>query len=112
MEAPLLRKFHRAFGSVSFFLLAATVFGQPVSVITNRYGNDRVGVNQSETVLNTSNVSDATFGKLFSLPVDGQVYAQPLYLSNVSIAGVSHNVVYTVTENNSVYAFDADNPAA
>jgi hypothetical protein len=112
LEAPLLRNSHRAFGSVSFFLLAATAFGQPASVITNRYGNDRAGANQSETILNTSNVSDAAFGKLFSLPVDGQVYAQPLYLPHVSIAGISHNVVYTVTENNSVYAFDADNPAA
>jgi hypothetical protein len=107
----LLRQFHGVF-SVFSFLLAATAFGQPVSVITNRYGNDRLGLNQSETVLNTSNVSDATFGKLFSLPVDGQVYAQPLYLANVNIAGVSHNVVYTATENNSIYAFDADNPVA
>jgi len=112
MEAPLLRKFQRIFAPVFFLYLAATAFGQPVSVITNRYSNDRLGLNQSETVLNTSNVSDASFGKLFSLPVDGQVYAQPLYLANVNIAGVSHNVVYTVTENNSIYAFDANNPAA
>jgi len=108
----LLRKTHKVFGAVFFFLIAAAGFGQPVSVITNRYNNDRTGLNPSETVLNTSSVSDATFGKLFSLPVDGQVYAQPLYLSNVNIGGVAHNVVYTVTENNSIYAFDADNPAA
>ena len=107
----LLDKIHRVFGPV-FFLLAVTAFGQPVSVITNRYGNDRQGVNQSETVLNTSNVTDSTFGKLFSLPVDGQVYAQPLYLPHVTIAGVVHNVVYTVTENNSIYAFDADSATA
>jgi hypothetical protein len=95
-----------------FFLLSAAAFGQPVSVVTNRYNNDRSGVNQSETTLTTSNVKSATFGKLFSLPVDGQVYAQPLYLPNVNIGGVLHNVVYTATENNSVYAFDADSSAA
>jgi hypothetical protein len=112
LEEHLLRKIQRTFGSAVFLLSAAAGFGQPVSVITNRYGNDRLGVNQSETVLNTSNVSDSTFGKLFSMPVDGQVYAQPLYLPNVNIGGVVHNVIYTVTENNSIYAFDANNPAA
>jgi hypothetical protein len=108
----LLRKIHSTFGPVFFFLLSAAGFGQPVSVLSNRYDNDRSGVNQSETTLNTSNVSGSTFGKLFSLPVDGQVYAQPLYLPNVTIGGVSHNVIYTVTENNSIYAFDADSSAA
>ncbi|MGA3241620.1 MAG: hypothetical protein ABSG03_35610 [Bryobacteraceae bacterium] len=106
------RKMHPVFGPVFFLLSAAAAFGQPFSVITNRNGNDRNGLNQFETVLNTSNVSDSTFGKLFSFPVDGQVYAQPLYLPNVTIGGVIHNVIYTATENNSVYAFDANNPAA
>jgi hypothetical protein len=108
----LLQKTHRVFGPIALFLSAAAGFGQPVSVTTNRYNNDRTGINPSETVLNTTSVSDSTFGKLFSLPVDGQVYAQPLYLPNVNIGGVAHNVVYTATENNSIYAFDADNPAA
>jgi hypothetical protein len=107
----LLRKKQKVFGPVFFLLSAVAGFGQPVSVITNRYNNDRTGLNPSETVLNTSTVSDSTFGKLFSLPVDGQVYAQPLYLANVSIGGVVHNVVYAVTMNNSIYAFDANNPA-
>lgn len=106
------RKFHGSFGFVFFLLSAAAGFAQPVSVITNRYGNDRLGVNQFETVLNTSTVSDSTFGKLFSMPVDGQVYAQPLYLPNVNIGGLNHNVVYTVTENNSAYAYDADSHSA
>jgi hypothetical protein len=112
LEEELLLKTHKGFGPVFFFVLAAASFGQPASVLTNRYNNDRAGLNQSETVLTASNVNGATFGKLFSLPVDGQVYAQPLYLSNVIIGGVAHNVVYTVTENNSIYAFDANNPAA
>src|ERR1700685_4314969 len=108
----MLQKTHRVFGPIALFLSAAAGFGQPVSVTTNRYNNDRTGINPSETVLNTTSVSDSTFGKLFSMPVDGQVYAQPLYLPNVNIGGVVHNVIYTFTENNSIYAFDANNPAA
>jgi hypothetical protein len=63
-------------------------------------------------VLNTSNVNLSTFGKLFSRAVDGQIYAQPLYVPNLSVAGTTRNVVYVATQNNSVYAFDADDPAA
>ena len=76
------------------------------------YHNDiaRTGQNLQETILTTSNVTSSGFGKLFSFPVDGIIDAQPLYLSAVSIPGKgTHNVVYTVTENDSVYAFDADN---
>jgi len=75
------------------------------------YHNDiaRTGQNQHETILTTSNVDTSSFGKLFSLPVDGVIDAQPLYLSAVSISGRGkHNVLYAVTENDSVYAFDAD----
>jgi hypothetical protein len=94
----------------AFILLAAAIdFAQPVAVVTYHNNNDRTGVNQSETALSPSTVSESTFGKLFSMPVDGQVYAQPLYVPAVSIGGASHNVAYIATENNSVYAFDADN---
>jgi hypothetical protein len=68
----------------------------------------RTGLNPNETALTTSNVASASFGLLRTLPVDGHVDAQPLYLSALTIAGASHNVVYAATEHDSVYAFDAD----
>lgn len=71
--------------------------------------NQRSGQNTSETVLNLSNVNQTQFGKLFSYPIDGLAFASPLYVANVSIPGQGiHNVVYLATENDSVYAFDAD----
>lgn len=71
-----------------------------------------VGVNANETVLTPANVTAATFGKLYSTPVDGQVYAQPLYMESVNITTGSHqgthNVVFVATEHDSLYAIDAN----
>ncbi len=74
------------------------------------YHNDlaRDGANTQEYALTPANVSSATFGKLFSCPVDGAIYAQPLWVANLSIAGVTHNVVFVATEHDSLFAFDAD----
>src|SRR5215472_15656351 len=79
-----------------------------VSVTTYHNDNSRTGANTQEFTLTPANVSSSQFGKLFTAPVSGAVYAQPLYLANVTIAGGTHNVVYVATEHDSVYAIDAD----
>ena len=80
-----------------------------VDVTTYHYDNLRSGQNVNETTLTTANVSEAKFGLLGSFAVDGKVDAQPLYLSNVAIPNLGNkNVLYVVTEHDSVFAFDAD----
>ena len=80
-------------------------------VFTYRYSNSRNGQNLDETILTPATVNPATFGLLFTGAVDGQIYAQPLYVPGVQIPNQgTHNVVYVATEFDSVYAFDADLP--
>jgi len=92
--------------------LAVNAASPTVSVLTQHNDNARTGQNTSETILNTTNVNTAQFGKLFAMPADGQVYAQPLYVPGVTIKGGVHNVVIIATENDSVYAYDADSGGA
>ena len=81
-------------------------------LLTYKYDNNRTGSNPNETSLNTSNVNSSQFGLRVTYPVDGNVYAQPLYMSGLTINGGTHNVVFVATENDSVYAFDADEKSA
>jgi hypothetical protein len=77
------------------------------------YKNDlaRTGQNLTETVLTLANVNATSFGKLRFLSADAKVDAQPLYVSALTVQGATHNVVFVATENDSVYAFDADSGA-
>lgn len=90
-------------------LTVSAAAGSTVNVVTYHYDNLRTGQNQNETILTPANVNSTTFGKLGSFTVDGLADAQPLYLSAVVMPTVgSKNVLYVATENDSVYAFDAD----
>jgi hypothetical protein len=107
-------------GFTSIQAVLGTVRGVSILTVTNHAGNGfagvftqhsdngRTGQNLNETALTLTNVNSTSFGKLFAQAVDGQVYAQPLYVPNVSIAGHSHNVIYVATEADSIFAFDAD----
>ena len=89
-------------------LTAAVPTGAQVSVTTSGYNNQRTNVDSNETVLTPANVNFTNFGKLFSQSVEGEIFAQPLYVPGVTINGTVHNVVYVATEHDMVYAFDAD----
>ncbi len=81
---------------------------QYISVLTQHNDNSRSGYNDKETILTTTNVNTQEFGKLFSLSVDDQVYAQPLIVANLMISGHKRNVAYIATVNNTLYAYDGD----
>jgi uncharacterized protein (TIGR03437 family) len=94
--------------ALTLLLAAASAQGQ-VNVLTANYDNNRTNSNPNEITLNPQSVSATSFGKVGTFPVDGQIYAQALYVSGVQIAGAGvRNVVYVVTMHNSVYAIDAD----
>ena len=99
----------KGFVCLLLLLTLGTVAGAQVAVTTWHYNNSRWGANTNETILTPANVNKDQFGKLFTQPVDGQMIGQALYLPGVTIPGSGvHNVVYAVTMNDSVYAFDAD----
>src|SRR5580704_12103552 len=78
------------------------------NVLTWHNDTSRTGQILTETTLTPANVNSTQFGKKFSFSVDQQIYTQPLFVSNLTVAGKGkHNVVLVATENDSVYAFDA-----
>jgi outer membrane protein assembly factor BamB len=123
VKPPLWRLFGCGFPGRSrgphFFVLACFFLGLlvcfsvaavgQVNIYTRSYGNSRSGANLQETILTPTNVNSNRFGKLFTVPTDGQIYTQPLYVANLAIAGGTHNVVFVGSMFNTVYAIDADN---
>ena len=82
--------------------------GAEAQILTAQYDNARTGATLHETILTPANVNPQQFGKIFSLAVDGDVYAQPLFVPAVEIPGKgTHDVIFVATEHDSVYAFDA-----
>ena len=102
----------RLLATSSFVAIALLAEGSAaraqVNVLTQHNDNFRDGVNAGETILTPSNVNKSQFGLLFKVAVDDQVFAQPLVVARVNIAGGTHSVLYVATANNSVYAFDAN----
>ena len=92
----------RFFAVSIFFLLAlgfsGLVAGAQVNVYTRSNDNSRTGQNLQETILTPAIVNSTNFGKLFTVATDGQIYAQPLYVSNLAIAGGTHNVVFVASK--------------
>ncbi len=83
-----------------------------LNVLTYHYDNTRQGANTNEVLLTPANVNVSTFGRLITYATDGYLFAQPLYVAGLVIPGLgTHNVVIVATENNTVYAFDADSNA-
>jgi mono/diheme cytochrome c family protein len=81
-------------------------------VLTQHNNGERTGANLNEVILTPSNVNTRHFGMLFRRVVDDQIYGQPLVVANVKLRGSTHDLVYVTTVNNSVYAFDANDPYA
>jgi hypothetical protein len=104
------KKYFEYFTILLFFGLSCInkSMGQ-TNVLTQHNNNTRAGLNNHETLLTTSNVNTTTFGKLFTLSVDDQVYAQPLVYSKLNIGGRFYNAVFIATVNNSIYAYDGNN---
>jgi len=101
------------FGLVAWIFICSVLFvGAQIAVLTRHNDLARTGANCNETLLNTGNVNSSQFGLLYTRPVDEYIYAQPLIMTNVNLGPQgTHNIVIVATANNTVYAFDADDPS-
>ncbi len=107
-----IRKLRHTIALIALALSTGSIAHAAQAVLQRGYDAAVSGANLSEVTLNTSNVTPSTFGLVFKLPVDDNVYAQPLYVPNVAITNQgTHNVVYVATMSDSLYAFDADTGA-
>lgn len=92
--------------------VASEVTAKSTSVVTQHNDNARTGANLNEVVLNVNSIKKDRFRLLFRRFTDGQIYSQPLYVCGVDVPKKGHrNVIYVATMHNTVYAFDADDPA-
>jgi PQQ-like domain len=89
-----------------------TLLAKATSYLTWKNDNARTGLQPKEMILTPATVNQEQFGEKFSYPLDGWAYAQPLYVGGLTIENTRHNVLFVATENDSVYALDADNPRA
>ncbi len=106
-QPPLVRSLFRSLPALLLSAVCA-LSAHSQDVLTYHNNNARTGFDSKETALTLANVNSTTFGKLFVVPADGLVDAEPLYLSKVSISGVTHNLLIVATEHGIVYAYDAD----
>jgi len=107
---PIVRPVQH-FASALALLLSVPVSAQ-IDVLMQHNNPARTGTNLKEAILTPANVNEKQFGMLFKRVVDDQLYTQPLLATSVKIGGGWHDVVYVTTVNNSVYAFDANDPSA
>src|SRR5579862_3622867 len=104
-----MRRFYPGGACLLLAIFYVGLIRAQTDVLTQHNDLSRTGWNNQETSLNTTNVNNNSFGLLYARPVDDQVFAQPLIVSNVTIAGAGKkNVLYVCTANNTIYAFDAD----
>lgn len=91
-----------------FVVLCSCLMSAQVPVTTYQYDNNHSGTNTNETTLTPTNVTVSQFGRQMVFPVQGFVYAQPLYVPGLTIGGTSHNVLFVATEHDQLYAFDVN----